>query len=163
MEETRDDLAAIGVDVSELEVQLSRLEKSQTGAMSDNSAYSDNNIVCLDHNRQTELHIDGMYLSASHLQRNSKLVTFSEKKLQEITDWLSQLDFDQKQHNIISNYTAETGNWFLEEPKFQSWLRGEFNTLWCPGNGEYLFALNCYYGDSIDTDLIGQRASAKLL
>jgi len=79
-----------------------------------------------------------MYLWASYPPGNSKLVIFSEKKLQEITDWLSQLDFDQKQHNIISDYIAETGNWFLEEPTFQSWLRGEFNTLWCLGNGDCL-------------------------
>src|ERR1700735_2238759 len=149
MEETRDDLSAIGVDVSELDVKLSRVEKSQTGTAEDLYAYSNNNMVCLDHNRQTELHMDGMYLSAYYPRSNSKLVTFSEKKVQEITDWLSQLDFDQKQHNTISNYTAKTGNWFLEDPIFQSWVRGEFNTLWCPGNGDCLFALNFYYCDSI--------------
>jgi hypothetical protein len=33
MEATRDDLVAIGVDISEIEVKLSRLEKGQTGTV----------------------------------------------------------------------------------------------------------------------------------
>jgi len=57
-----------------------------------------------------------------------------EKKLQEIGDWLSPLDFNEKQNTTLSRCTPGTGMWFLKEPRFQAWLRDEYRVLWCPGN-----------------------------
>jgi len=55
----------------------------------------------------------------------------------EILDWISPLNFWTTHQDISRQRHAGTGNWFLEDPKFQSWLEGlEGNkrVLWCPGD-----------------------------
>ncbi|KAF8874236.1 hypothetical protein BD779DRAFT_1385706, partial [Infundibulicybe gibba] len=48
--------------------------------------------------------------------------------------WLSVPDFDQKRAIAFGKYVLGTGGWFLQDPKFVAWKRGEYNVLWCPGN-----------------------------
>ncbi|KAF8867563.1 hypothetical protein BD779DRAFT_1464179 [Infundibulicybe gibba] len=48
--------------------------------------------------------------------------------------WLSPLDFGEKQNTTFEKHAPDTGEWFLEHSKFLAWTRGEFKTLWCPGN-----------------------------
>ncbi|KAF6221635.1 hypothetical protein HO133_001601 [Letharia lupina] len=58
---------------------------------------------------------------------------------QTITDWLSPLDFSQKQRDVYANHQPGTGEWFLGSDKFKGWEGGDNNVLWChgiPGSGK---------------------------
>ncbi|KAF8886899.1 hypothetical protein BD779DRAFT_1409009, partial [Infundibulicybe gibba] len=57
-------------------------------------------------------------------------------ELQDLIKWLSPLDFSEKHKAISEKRTRDTGEWFLQHPKFLAWRRGdpEHKTLWCPGN-----------------------------
>ncbi|KAF8879141.1 ankyrin repeat-containing domain protein, partial [Infundibulicybe gibba] len=53
--------------------------------------------------------------------------------------WLSPLDFGEKHNTVFEKRARDTGEWFLEHPKFLAWRRGDpgygaIPTLWCPGN-----------------------------
>ena len=57
--------------------------------------------------------------------------------------WLSPIDFSAQQYDIISQRQEGTGQWFLESPKFKSWLQGPDKTLFCfgmPGAGKTIIA-----------------------
>ncbi|KAF8868100.1 hypothetical protein BD779DRAFT_1462375 [Infundibulicybe gibba] len=58
------------------------------------------------------------------------------QELQDLVKWLSPLDFGEKHNAILEKRTRDTGEWFLQHPKFLAWRRGdpEYKTLWCPGN-----------------------------
>ncbi|KAF7454354.1 hypothetical protein A1F97_05139 [Pyrenophora tritici-repentis] len=46
----------------------------------------------------------------------------------------TSLDFHKKQRDIHSRHCDGTGDWFLNEDKFQRWLNGTHSsTLWCSG------------------------------
>jgi Cdc6-like AAA superfamily ATPase len=68
-------------------------------------------------------------------------VVISEFK--EIIDWLSPLNFREKQGNITS--APGTGSWFFNSDEFQSWRTGDDRWLWCygiPGAGKTFIASN---------------------
>jgi Cdc6-like AAA superfamily ATPase len=48
-------------------------------------------------------------------------------------EWLSPIDFSALQHDIVTRRQEGTGQWFLDSPKFKSWLQGSDKTLFCPG------------------------------
>jgi len=50
-----------------------------------------------------------------------------------ITDWLSSTDFPAQQSDFISRRQEGTGLWFINSPKFTSWIQGTKQTLFCPG------------------------------
>ncbi|KAH8767818.1 hypothetical protein BGZ57DRAFT_797785, partial [Hyaloscypha finlandica] len=55
---------------------------------------------------------------------------------QRILAWLSQLNFEDKQKDILSKRHPGTGQWFLELDEFRKWRDGDPNTssvLWCSG------------------------------
>jgi hypothetical protein len=57
-------------------------------------------------------------------------------KGREILQWLSPLNFQQRQRDILAKRYPETGSWFLNLDKFRSWRDGDAtksSTLWCPG------------------------------
>jgi len=49
-------------------------------------------------------------------------------------NWLSQLNFWATQKDIFDRAEPHTGKWLLNSPEFQSWIRGDLRTLWCPGH-----------------------------
>lgn len=48
-------------------------------------------------------------------------------------DWLTPIDFALQQQNYIRRRKQGTGQWFLESPEFQEWLKTSKQTLFCPG------------------------------
>jgi len=50
-----------------------------------------------------------------------------------ILSWISSTDFPSKQSDVIDVRQKGTGKWFLEHPKFESWISGSKSTLICPG------------------------------
>ena len=50
-----------------------------------------------------------------------------------ITDWLSPLDFRQKQQDVHVNWQPGTGEWFLHSEEFEAWKEGNKDVLWCYG------------------------------
>jgi hypothetical protein len=50
-----------------------------------------------------------------------------------ILDWISSTDFPAQQSDIIAGREEGTGERFLNAPKFENWIRGSKQTLFCPG------------------------------
>jgi hypothetical protein len=50
-----------------------------------------------------------------------------------VLEWLTPVDFAVQQYDIISRRQEGTGIWFTDSPEFHSWVRGENQTLFCPG------------------------------
>ncbi|MCJ1394650.1 hypothetical protein MMC18_007530 [Xylographa bjoerkii] len=51
-----------------------------------------------------------------------------------ILNWLSSLDFHEKQKATFAKHQEGTGQWLLNANEFQQWfLGGQNSTLWCPG------------------------------
>lgn len=48
-------------------------------------------------------------------------------------DWLSPLDFEAKQIDVLSCRSDSTGTWILETEEFKDWAIGSGKTLWCTG------------------------------
>ncbi|KAL9082847.1 MAG: hypothetical protein Q9159_006137 [Coniocarpon cinnabarinum] len=62
-------------------------------------------------------------LRDSHAQQQHDLVM----------QWLSPIDFDAQQYDIISRRQDGTSQWFLDSPEFKRWMQGPCKTLFCPG------------------------------
>ena len=52
-----------------------------------------------------------------------------------IVDWLTQppIDFSSQNNDYIRRRQPGTGQWFLESDKYQSWVKSDKQTLFCPG------------------------------
>ncbi|KAJ7193741.1 ankyrin repeat-containing domain protein [Mycena pura] len=62
---------------------------------------------------------------------------------QEILDWISPLDFLQRQADIFGIWQPGTGEWLLATPRFKQWESGYQKFLWCrgiPGAGKTVIA-----------------------
>ena len=60
----------------------------------------------------------------------------NDKENQQILTWISNLSFDEKQTDILSKRHPGTGQWLLNQERFQNWrngVRDEPSLLWCPG------------------------------
>ena len=56
-----------------------------------------------------------------------------------VLDWLTKLDYNSRQSDLISRRQPGTGEWLLQSDKYQTWLNGEAQTLYCrgiPGSGK---------------------------
>jgi hypothetical protein len=47
--------------------------------------------------------------------------------------WICPVDYHVQQHDFIDRRQAGTGQWFLQDTKFQAWDRSKDATLFCPG------------------------------
>jgi len=52
----------------------------------------------------------------------------------EIVKWLSDLNFWGKQDDTFERHEKGTGEWMLNDPRFESWINGDTAVLWCPGD-----------------------------
>jgi hypothetical protein len=50
-----------------------------------------------------------------------------------ILDWLTPLDYGPQQTDYIRRRQPGTGQWLLDSPEFQTWLKTIKQTLFCPG------------------------------
>ena len=59
------------------------------------------------------------------------------RKRDEVLSWLSRLNFASIQNETFGRTLKGSGRWFLEHPKFQSWLSGSSPILWSVGIRKY--------------------------
>jgi hypothetical protein len=55
---------------------------------------------------------------------------------QRLLDWLSHLDFEDKQMDVLSKRHPGTGEWLFDQDDFLAWRNGHFDIpsiMWCPG------------------------------
>jgi hypothetical protein len=50
-----------------------------------------------------------------------------------ILDWLTKTDYGPQQNDYIKRRQPGTGQWLLDSAEFQTWLKTERQTLFCPG------------------------------
>jgi hypothetical protein len=63
-----------------------------------------------------------------------------EKKSTTILEWLSSIDMQPKQQDILSRRHGNTGEWILKNESFNDWMHNDsVNFLWCPGGREFYF------------------------
>jgi hypothetical protein len=48
--------------------------------------------------------------------------------------WICPVDYHVQQQDFIDRHQTGTGQWFLQDTKFQAWDRSKDMTLFCPGN-----------------------------
>ena len=61
---------------------------------------------------------------------------YNAEQNRNILTWLSSLDFEEKQKDILSKRHPGTARWFLDSDTFKAWRNGHDespSTLWCPG------------------------------
>ena len=63
-------------------------------------------------------------------------INSSKNQNVKIIDWLSNLSFQQGQAHAFGIHGEGTGEWFLNDPVFKSWLNGKMDLLWCPSDGK---------------------------
>jgi Cdc6-like AAA superfamily ATPase len=57
----------------------------------------------------------------------------TQETMNTIVNYFSPVSFSEKQNEIFSQRHPGTGQWFIDSPEFQEWLRSPGATLWCPG------------------------------
>ncbi|KAF5487702.1 Vegetative incompatibility protein HET-E-1 [Colletotrichum siamense] len=56
-----------------------------------------------------------------------------EEKKRKILDWITSIDFAAQQIDNLERRQEGTGQWLLEAPEFQAWIKEDRKTLFCPG------------------------------
>src|SRR5262245_27913083 len=51
----------------------------------------------------------------------------------QVLNWFSSIDFASQQNDHLKRRQLGTGQWLLDSPKFQTWLKTLGKTLFCPG------------------------------
>ena len=82
---------------------------------------------------QDHFQLSKAILEKSKETKNDVQAIQDAKDLDEIIAWLSPLKSMEQQKQIYGKAAPDTGNWFLESDKFQSWILGNFATLFCSG------------------------------
>ncbi|KAJ7735413.1 ankyrin repeat-containing domain protein [Mycena maculata] len=57
----------------------------------------------------------------------------TEQEHKQILDWITPLNFFQRQADIFSAWQPGTGGWLLSDPHFKDWESGSNTILWCRG------------------------------
>lgn len=66
-------------------------------------------------------------------------IHFLDKHPQGLANWISSLNFNERQDAAFEKYTKDTGSWMLQSPEFTEWVQDDrCRILWCPGNREFL-------------------------
>ncbi|KAF7347221.1 Ankyrin repeat-containing protein [Mycena venus] len=94
-----------------------------------------------DHTEQRLDH-DRILTSVKDAARDQKQHHDAAKR-EKIIEWMSPLNFFQRQADIFSTLQPGTGEWLLADSRFQDWLSGFGKILWCrgmPGSGKTVLA-----------------------
>ncbi|GLB11572.1 hypothetical protein AtubIFM57258_008442 [Aspergillus tubingensis] len=85
----------------------------------------------LDHRRQAESMLDGIDEAVERL----KIIQSHTRSLQdrEILNWLSTVSYSDPQNNTQGHRASNTGNWFLELPKYTEWKITPGKICWLYG------------------------------
>jgi Cdc6-like AAA superfamily ATPase len=51
----------------------------------------------------------------------------------DLLEWICPVDYYEQHRDFMSRHQTGTGKWFLQDRKFQEWLRSHDATLFCPG------------------------------
>ena len=87
----------------------------------------------------TSISIDSLVLNArTHMElkalRKDQSEWLQSETTRDILNWLSPLEYRNKQRDIASKRHEGTGTWFLVSEIFTAWLSGSADSvLWCPG------------------------------
>jgi len=52
-----------------------------------------------------------------------------------ISEWLDPRDGSERHKALTEERAPDTGTWFVESPKFRSWINGGCDILFCHGKG----------------------------
>jgi hypothetical protein len=52
-----------------------------------------------------------------------------------ILDWLAP-SYSDRQPHLLHKAAEGSAKWFIDEPLFQAWIKGEYQDLWCYGSRE---------------------------
>ena len=58
----------------------------------------------------------------------------ADLELQKILHWLCTTNYGEQQRDFVSKRQQGLGSWFLQSSKFNDWLYGPEQTLYCPGD-----------------------------
>jgi hypothetical protein len=64
---------------------------------------------------------------------NKLLRVQHDQEHQTILKWLIPVDYASQQRDYIKRRQLGTGQWLLDSEEFQTWLKTEKQTLFCPG------------------------------
>ncbi|KAF5506983.1 hypothetical protein CGCA056_v013023 [Colletotrichum aenigma] len=56
-----------------------------------------------------------------------------DEKKKQILNWITPIDFAAQQIDNLERRQEGTGQWLLESPEFQNWIKEDRKTLFCPG------------------------------
>ncbi|KAJ7136752.1 ankyrin repeat-containing domain protein [Mycena epipterygia] len=94
-----------------------------------------------DHDEQRHDHI--LLLNSVRDVANEQQKHNEDVKRQMIIEWMSPINFFQRQADIFSNLQPGTGQWLLANPRFKNWESRPGQILWCrgiPGAGKTVLA-----------------------
>ncbi|KAK7052771.1 ANK-REP-region domain-containing protein [Favolaschia claudopus] len=92
---------------------------------------------------------------------NTNTVYLAAKdKKNKILDWLTSINFFQRQDAIFETWQEGTGKWFLSSPEFTNWISNSEKALWCegpPGAGKTVLSslVVKHIEDKVQTSKIG--------
>jgi Cdc6-like AAA superfamily ATPase len=55
------------------------------------------------------------------------------QRKREILEWICPGDYSIQHRDYIDRRQPDTGEWFLQSPRYQEWVQSEQSTLFCPG------------------------------
>ncbi|EGN97887.1 hypothetical protein SERLA73DRAFT_160915 [Serpula lacrymans var. lacrymans S7.3] len=83
------------------------------------------------HGHFNEVHDNGQQVNFITTINNVGQHNTQERR--ELAEWVSPLNFPQKQSNVSETRQKGTGSWVLDDERFKEWKSGDVKTLWCPG------------------------------
>ncbi|KAJ6520690.1 ankyrin repeat domain-containing protein [Mycena vulgaris] len=75
---------------------------------------------------------DGMIVAMKNIAHEQREHISAEKR-RAILEWMSPLNFLQRQADVFSTLLPGTGEWLLEHAQFHEWEFGSGEVLWCHG------------------------------
>lgn len=56
-----------------------------------------------------------------------------EREKEAVANWFAPASFGEQQNDYLAQRQAETGTWFLNDPRYVNWKETSGSTLLCPG------------------------------
>ncbi|KAI1394316.1 ankyrin [Hypoxylon trugodes] len=97
-----------------------------------------NSWLTLDIKQTTKAIDDGVKTLNSHVE--DEMIT---GRIDRLVKHYAPVSFSEKHGNVLQQRQDGTGQWFLDSPEFQEWMKSSGGTLWCsgaPGAGKTVMA-----------------------